>query len=256
MTRMLWDVASERTYTYGIDRGVVYSPTAEAWNGLISIDEGTDTEDVAKQHVDGLLVTTQVSLGSFIATVQAYSTPDIILDVAGHADNLYTSQVRKPFNMTYRTFTGNQEDPDFSYQVHLVYNAFIKPSKKQYDTLSDNPDAIAISWDLVAKPSKMDQYFASAHFIIDSSVVHSWTLADLEDILYGTQDTPPRMPSVDELLELFETGVILRIIDHGDGTWTADGPASAIQMLDDTTFSITWPSAIYIKEDTYKISSL
>lgn len=68
--------------------------------------------------------------------------------------------------------------------------------------------------------------------------------------------TPPRFPTLEELLDIFESGVILRITDHGDGTWTADGPDSAIQMLTESMFRITWPSAVYISADTYQISSL
>jgi hypothetical protein len=59
-----------------------------------------------------------------------------------------------------------------------------------------------------------------------------------------------------KVLEMFESGAILRIVDHGDGTWTATGPDEAIKMLSSTMFEITWPSAIYIDTETYKISSL
>ena len=75
-------------------------------------------------------------------------------------------------------------------------------------------------------------------------------------MLYGTNFTEPRMPSVSEIIEMFEAHSIMQIIDHGDGTWTAIGPESAIVMLDSTTFQITWPTAIYIDDVTYTISSL
>jgi hypothetical protein len=78
----------------------------------------------------------------------------------------------------------------------------------------------------------------------------------LEDVLYGTDDESPRLPSPEEVFEIFEENAILRIIDNGDGTWTAIGPDSAIEMLDSETFEITWPSAVYIDADTYTISSL
>jgi hypothetical protein len=46
------------------------------------------------------------------------------------------------------------------------------------------------------------------------------------------------------------------IIDHGDGTWTAESPREEdIIMLDETTFQITSETAIYLDEFTYEISS-
>lgn len=258
MTRLSWDELDERIFGYGIDRGVVYNGKGdcETWSGLASVQEIDEENDVFKQHVDGDLVQTQIALGSFTAKVDSYSTPELIFEAAGHSGNLYTGQVRPPFFFTYRTLLGNAVNPDSHYEIHLVYNAYVKPTQKTYRTRGDASDPLLLSWDISAKPSKLQNMAASAHFIIDSSVVHEWTLKELEDILYGTPMLPPRFPNLNELLDIFEEGVILRITDHGDGTWTADGPDSAIQMLDGTTFRITWPSAVYISSDTYRISSL
>lgn len=45
------------------------------------------------------------------------------------------------------------------------------------------------------------------------------------------------------------------VIDHGDGTWTADGSSDAITMLDSTTFLIDSPSATVTGGDTYDLST-
>lgn len=258
MSRLVWGEIEKGRYYSGIDRGVVFPHKQDgvAWNGLISVIESDDHSEVFDRYVDGLRVSSQLTVGGFKATIESYSTPDIVFDLMGYTKNLYTAQIKKPFNFSYRTYVGQDEDQSASYQIHLVYNASIKLSDKSYKTLDDTPDVLSLSWDISAKPAKLEGYVASAHFVVDSSLVHDWTLTELEDILYGTTDRNPRMPSVDELLEIFESGVVLRITDHGDGTWTAEGPDEAIQMIDATTFRITWPSAIYINSSTYQISSL
>lgn len=64
------------------------------------------------------------------------------------------------------------------------------------------------------------------------------------------------MPGMLEVVAMFENASLLKITDHGDGSWTAEGPDEAIQMLSPTEFEITWPSAVYLSSDTYRISSL
>ena len=92
--------------------------------------------------------------------------------------------------------------------------------------------------------------------IINSTIAYPGVLSVIENTLYGSADTSARLPEPQEIFDLFEDGAILKITDHGDGTWTAEGPDSAIQMLSATEFEITWPSAVYLSSDTYRISSL
>lgn len=258
MSRISWSELEDRRYSHGVDRGIVYTAKGEfeTWDGLASVQETEINSNVVKNHVDGDLVRTQITVGGFSAKVECYATPELIFQAAGHSGNLYTEQVRTPFFFTYRTMLGDGVSDESGYQIHLIYNAFVKPTSKTYATMDDSSNPIRLSWDLMAKPMKLRNMAASAHFIIDSTVVHDWTLKELEDLLYGTSMTPPRFPTLEELLDIFESGVILRITDHGDGTWTADGPDSAIQMLTESMFRITWPSAVYISADTYQISSL
>ena len=75
-------------------------------------------------------------------------------------------------------------------------------------------------------------------------------------MIYESSETSARLPEPQEIFDLFEDASILKITDHGDGSWTAEGPDEAIQMLDATSFEITWPSAVYLSSGTYRISSL
>jgi hypothetical protein len=138
------------------------------------------------------------------------------------------------------------------YKIHLVYNAVVKPSSVVYS----NDAAATFKWDFTSIPVLIPDVALSAHFVIESSTAYSSTVAEIEDLLYGTESTDARLPSPSEIFEVFEKHSILRIIDNGDGSWTAIGPASAIVMLDSTTFQITWPSAVYIDAESYTIRSL
>jgi len=121
--------------------------------------------------------------------------------------------------------------------------------------MSDSTDTSPFSWNISTVPIKMGDV-SSAHLIIDPRFAYPWVIQELEDLLYGSSGNNPYLPPPEEILDLFEDASILKITDHGDGTWTAEGPDEAIRMLDSTTFEITWPSAVYIDSTTYRISSL
>lgn len=155
-------------------------------------------------------------------------------------------QRREGFDLTYRTVKSDR------FQIHLVYNLTFSPGGIFRQTNRMEP----FQWNFSSLPVSVPGARNSAHLVVDTSLAYSWTVDALCDTLYGTDAANARMPSPQDVLEIFEENSILRIIDHGDGTWTAIGPDTAIQMLDPTTFEITWPTAIYINEDTYQISSL
>jgi hypothetical protein len=81
-------------------------------------------------------------------------------------------------------------------------------------------------------------------------------MAAVEEVLYGNDTTAPRLPTPRELLDLFIDNALLKITDNGDGTWSAEGPDSILQILVNDQFTIDWPSVITLDEDRVQISSL
>lgn len=67
--------------------------------------------------------------------------------------------------------------------------------------------------------------------------------------------TPPTLPRLAELLDLVTNWVLIDIVDNGDGTWTATGPEDFITMVNATEFEIRTPTATYLDEDTYVITT-
>ena len=236
---MSWDHIHE--YEIGLDQGVYYpqDAPAEPWNGLISVDELPSDESAQSRYIDGVKTLLRRRPGEFAGRIEAYTYPSSL-------DSLIGSRGRKSFGFSYRI-----TKPD-GYLIHLVYNLKISPEGFFWD----QSESTSFVWNFTTSPIPVPGARASAHLIIDTSKAYSTTVEDFENVIYGDESTHARLPLPDEVLEIFEENSILRVIDNGDGTWTAIGPDDVITFLDPTTFEITWPSAVYIDSDSYTIHSL
>lgn len=228
MARLVWD---KRNYEAGLTRGVFYprNGPAEAWDGLISVGESPSDADERVRYLDGRKLSLHREVEEFSGTIEAFTYPDALEDVS-------------IFDMSYRVDN----------KIHLVYNVSLKPSAFAYQQIE--PDSFV--WGFATKAIPVPGAKSSAHLVIDASQAHLWTVAQIEDILYGSDVGDARMPSPTEIINIFEINAILKVVDHGDGTFTVTGPDEAIRMLDLTTFQITWPSAIFIDEVSYTIRSM
>lgn len=258
MTKLIWDESGSREYFAGIDRGVFYPSVGPGvpWNGLVSVNELSES-NVLVNHLDGMTLRQTAQGSNFAATLKAFTYPEEFAEYDGIVDDLISQQVRPSFGLSYRTLIGNDIDNlDHGYKIHLVYNARVAPTTSEYETLGESIDPMLFEWPIDTMPLSLAGVTPFAHVIIDSTIATPGALSDLEDVLYGTGLTEPRLPLPSEIISIFQENSILKITDHGDGTWTADAPGDIIQMLDATTFQITWPSAIFIDSDSYTISSL
>jgi hypothetical protein len=266
-TRLSWNDDGERFFEAGVDRGVLYLDDADGvvWNGLISVDENPSGGEAVPYYIDGYKYAQPSSPEEFEATIEAYTYPREFASCDGTetmANGLFiTQQNRKPFGLSYRTQIGNDvEGSGYGYKLHLVYNAQATPSQKTYSSFSDSTEALNFSWDITTRPKRFeDPSFGvkyGAHLVLDSTLIYPWAMEAVEKVLYGTAEEAARLPTPQELLELFVDNALLKITDNGDGTWTAEGPDSIISMLDSDTFEIDWPSATYVNATTFTISSL
>lgn len=238
MTRLVWDDPSSRHFTIGVDRGVLYIyNVGYAWNGLISVDEKPTSSSDTVGYYDGQKYIQQKSVEDFNLSIEAFTYPDRLDDHDG------------PVDLCYRTSL------DKGYELHLVYNLMMYSKTGEYTTPKEEPKPVNFAWDGIAAPEQVAGIRATAHLIVNSINTPPVTLSALEDILYGIETIDPRLPDISEVTELFDANAIFRVIDNGDGTWTAIGPDSMIEMIDSTTYKITTPSITYITPTTYKIRS-
>jgi hypothetical protein len=200
-------------------------------------------------YIDGVGHRNKLLIGNFAATISAMTWPVEFEPYDGYS-KIYSEQRRSEFDFSYRTM---QVD---GYKIHLVYNAMVSPNGRDNTSINSNVDLEVFTWDLSTRPEVILGARSSAHFVIDSTLVNSGVMESIENILYGDDVTAPYIPTVEQLLTFFEANAVLRITDHGDGTWTAEGPDDVVQMLGPTTFQINWASAVFIDADSYTVRSL
>lgn len=265
MTQLTWDAVGERFYEVGVDKGVLYvDNVGYAWNGLISVDENPSGGEPENYYQDGIAYVADAGLEEFKATLQAYTYPNAFEQCDGSheiAQGLYIGQQnRKEFGLSYRTLVGNDVDEvEHGYKIHIVYNAMVSPTRKAFSTTGDKTDPSSFSWGITTRAVKFEDaafgFRYGAHLVLDSREVYPWAMAAVEEVLYGTDTEEPRLPTPQELLNLFIDNAVLKITDHGDGTWSAEGPDTVVSMLTADNFQIDWVSAVMIDADTYTVST-
>lgn len=236
MTKLIW--STDTKLSTGLSHGVIYFDGGyRAWQGLTEASAEPPAA-TSTQYLDGEPHVVGLRGGEYEGSLSAYTYPEVL-------DN-QTATARQLTGMTYRTDT----------HLYLIYNPFVYLEPSPHQTDADTVTASDFSFSITTKPTLIDGLEPISQLIVSLDQVNPAALADLETMLYGGEDSDPIWPTIEQVVELVEARAVLRITDHRDGTWTADGPASAIKMVSATEFEITWPSAIPIDADTFIISSL
>lgn len=223
MSKLLWDQTGERSYETGVNKGVLYERNTQgvydsgvAWNGLTTVTESPSGAEATALYADNIKYLNLISAEEFGATIEAYTSPDEWGKYDGLAEpvsGVYVGQQsRKAFGLSYQTRLGNDVDgADHGYKIHLIYNATAAPSEKAYASINDSPEAITFSWELTTTPVDAGSNMKPTALItIDSTKVDATALAALEDALYGTAGSDPRLPSPAEVVAFF-SGTITEV---------------------------------------------
>lgn len=232
---------------------------AVAWNGLTSVEEKGGSQ-VVSYYMDGQAYLHYATPKDYAATISAYTFPDEFSEVLGvieAADGMYLdSQIGDSFGFSYRTLVADPiNGTNAGYKIHLVYNATIVPSSKNYQSINASVNPVDFSWDIQAVPVGLPGYRATAHFIIDSRQADQNLLNRLEAQLYGTGNTNGYLPEASDVFDMLSFGDTIIITDRGDGIWTAEGSSANIYMVGDGIFEITNVNAIVHGDGTYTIST-
>lgn len=211
MAVLQWDQTSERLYETGVKNGVLYPqnsagiyPLGVAWNGLISVTESPSGAEATPIYADDTKYLNLISAEEFAATIEAYTYPEEFEACDGSAELatgvVIGQQSRQAFGLAYKTTLGNDVDGnEYGYKLHLIYGGLAAPSEKAYQTINDSPEAIAFSWEVNTTPVSVTGEKPTASITIDSTKADATKLATLEDILFGTAGTDPRLPLPDEV---------------------------------------------------------
>lgn len=261
MPKLEWNTAGTRFYEAGVDRGVLFIGDLPGipWNGLTEVNESPSGGDATPFYLDGVKYLNTPAGEEFEATISAFTYPVEFAECDGTEEprsGLFISQQRRrSFGFSYRTKIGNENTASFGHKIHIVYNALAEPTERSNQTLTDDTDPTDFSWKITTRPPSMLGYKPTSHVVIDSRSTDPAILALVEAALYGSDEESSRLPSWTELLTMFDSISELVVVDNGDGTWTATAPFDVIRMTGADTFEITAPTAVYIDEDTYTLSS-
>lgn len=261
MPVLVWNKPGERVYESGLDRGVLYLPDGSAvpWNGLTSIVEAFDN-DASPVYYDGMKVQDMVVLGDFSATMKAVTYPEEFVELEGIGElrrGLFLSdQAPLTFGLAYRTLIGDDvAGPDAAYKIHLLYNVTAIPSDKTYASISDQPSLVEFEWSITAVPEDIPGFRPTAHIVLDSRNLDPWLLEDLEAMLYGSTVADAVLLPMPDMFAFLNNWYRVKIIDNGDGTWTAIADRDGVIQLSEANsyFTITGANAIYLDDVTYVI---
>lgn len=210
MSKLVWDEAGKRFYETGVNKGVLYTLSAEGayskgvvWNGLTAVTESPSGAEATPLYADNIKYLNLLSAEEFGATIEAYTYPDEFAACNGEAELgkgvAIGQQKRATFGMAYQTKIGNDLDSEAGYKIHLIYGAVASPSEKAYNTINDSPEAITFSWEVTTTPVEVTGYKPTATIVIDSTKVDADKLAQIEAILYGSDEVEARLPLPNEI---------------------------------------------------------
>jgi len=209
MPRIQWDVQGRRIYETGIDRGVLYSGSLDGipWNGLVSVSELPVGGEPREYYLDGLKYAVSATYEEYSATIEAFSCPDVFYPCEGFIQLspglLADAQPRSEFGFSYRTLIGDDvQGTALGYRIHVVYNVEAVRSSFTHQTTGEREDTKARSWDIMAVPERVDGYWPISHISVDSRKVSSTALTSIENALYGSVSTAPRLPTVSEMITM------------------------------------------------------
>lgn len=215
MSKIVWDQIGERTYHTGADRAVLYPQigtefaTGVAWNGLTSIESSPAGHEITELFRGDVPVSYVATEAYASGTINAYTYPDEFEPMIGSEEavpGIYIQHrsSRPNFGFTYRTKIGNDvEGTEYGYKLHLIYGAYVTGVSTTFNTISDSPEAAEFGWEFSTNPLESSDYGQYSEVIIDSLLFSKEFMKRLEEILYGTEESDPRLPLLDELVQVF-----------------------------------------------------
>lgn len=218
-----WDEEGERFFETGVSKGAFYPIQGDGtyskgyvWNGLSSVNENPSGADANPTYADNIKYLNLIGAEDFSGTIESYTEPEMFAECDGSkeiAPGVFAGQQnRKKFGFTYQTILGNDTAGNsYGYTLHLVYGANAAPSSKQYSTVNESPEPVALSWEFKTTPVAINTVVdgktlkPTATLELRSDMVPAAKMKEIEDILYGTENIDPRLPLPDEVIQILSS---------------------------------------------------
>ena len=213
MVAIVWDAPGMKFWRAGVNAGVLYAPDGEVtkgfpWNGLVNVTENVSGGELESYYYDGRKYMDVILTEDFQATIEAFSAPAEFAQCDGSRElaiGLFvTGQPRIPFGLSYKNNIGNDLDGfDHGYELHLIWNCTVSPTENVHSTINDQAELSTMSWQINTAPPISHAFKPTAHFVIDSTASNP-NLPTLLDMLYGTDETDPYLPSQQQVIDTLE----------------------------------------------------
>lgn len=216
MARLVWDEVGSRFFETGVKNGVLYVQNDEGgynngvvWNGLTAVTESPSGAEETPLYADDIKYVVFYSNEEFGATIEAYTYPEEFEQCDGSAELIegvkVGQQSRRSFALVYRTALGNDiQGQDAGYKLHIIYGAKAAPSEKAYATVNDSPEAVTFSWEVSTVPVNVSGLKPTSTVVIDSTKCDAEVLAEIEKVLFGSEDQEARLLLPDEIKGLMK----------------------------------------------------
>ena len=143
-------------------------------------------------------------------TIEAFTYPDSFNRCVGYEElgrGVYLGQQsRIPFGVCWRSNVGEDTDPNRGYKLHIAPLLYASPSENSNSTINDSPEQKTFSWTATAIPIDIDGDKQTSIIVLDSRSFSEAgimnALSAIEDILYGTDKTRPRIVRPNEILSI------------------------------------------------------
>ena len=237
MSKLEWDKIGERLYETGVDKGVIYLlrhgrySDGKAWSGLINVNESPSGAEPTPLYADNIKYLNLISSEDFGASVEAYTYPVELSECLGKkeiAAGVFIGQQRRlHFGFVYRTLLGNDIDgTDLGYKLHIIFDCIAAPSENAHNTINESPEASTYSWDFSTTQHPIEGHKPSAKLSLTSTDFKKSGLFNvfryIQGILFGTDSTNPKIPTISEISEAFELQMYLRD-NYGDTLLDSSG---------------------------------
>lgn len=216
MARLVWDEVGSRFFETGVKNGVLYVQNDEGgynngvvWNGLTAVTESPSGAEETPLYADDIKYVVFYSNEEFGATIEAYTYPEEFEQCDGSAELIegvkVGQQSRRSFALVYRTALGNDiQGQDAGYKLHIIYGAKAAPSEKAYATVNDSPEAVTFSWEVSTVPVNVTGLKPTSTVVIDSTKCDPEVLAEIENVLFGSESQEARLLLPDEIKGLMQ----------------------------------------------------
>lgn len=213
MTKLSWNDKGDAIYELGVDRGFLFPEGKEgvSWSSLTKIVEKHLGGEPDPIYFDGFKYSNEARSEDLEITIEAYTYPDAFAICNGLTpvyDGLYIGQQdRHPFSFSYRTMV--EDDSGGGYKIHFVYDAVALPPNTSRASLSDSPEGLLFSWEVILIPKPIPGFSPTMHISIDSTLVKNANLIEFERLLYGDEGRiDPWLPSPKDILDFFSGDII------------------------------------------------